>query len=193
MFSYSLVNCVEKGYLYGIQALMATGESLKQVTYAKNGTLIHKACVEGRLMRAVYPSWTPVVSERKVPEPRSFYSEMDSPVIVSMLLDNGVNVNARDRLGNTPLMVAVMGKRTRIIKLLVSRGADWTLENKKGKNASELAPTKKIRQWLEDCIAISQRNEFYLQWMTGIDSEKGVLHVLPEHIINDVCDYVANF
>lgn len=193
MFFYSLADCVEQGYLNGIESILACGYGLDgYVTYATNGTLIHKACVNGKLMRSVFPPWHPVVSaEGKVPMPQSTFCEIDSIVILELLLRNGCNINAVDRHGNTPLMVAVKNGRKKIIKFLVSRGADWTHVNKKGKRACDMANTKDMRHWLERCVTEYQKKEFYLQWRTDINTKTGILHVLPEHVVEQVCSSIT--
>ena len=49
--------------------------------------------------------------------------------IVQLLVDIDANIDARDEFGWTPIMYAVTGGRTNIIKVLVSKGADITVFN----------------------------------------------------------------
>lgn len=60
-----------------------------------------------------------------------------------VLLDHGLDVNAQDICGNTPLMRAVYrskrGTELEFIKLLMSRGADPGIKNKAGESARDFA------------------------------------------------------
>ncbi len=51
---------------------------------------------------------------------------------VSMLLDKGANVNAKDAFGNTPIFLAVEKKDRETIKLLIEKGANVTIKNNAG-------------------------------------------------------------
>lgn len=59
--------------------------------------------------------------------------------LVIALLDNDVNINQTDARGDTALIVAVKNKNTEIVKLLLERGADHGLTNKKKQSAVDLA------------------------------------------------------
>jgi ankyrin repeat protein len=45
------------------------------------------------------------------------------------LLNRGANLNGRDRMGRTPLMLAAMAERVQIVSLLLSRGAAMDLQD----------------------------------------------------------------
>ena len=45
------------------------------------------------------------------------------------LLTKGANINGRDKLGRTPLMLAAMADRVQIVSLLLSRGANMDLQD----------------------------------------------------------------
>ncbi|MDC0255373.1 ankyrin repeat domain-containing protein [Bacteriovoracales bacterium] len=62
---------------------------------------------------------------------------------IRYLLEKGLNINFRDRNGNTALHHAVFGKRPENITFLINSGADPGLKNKKGLNPKELALKKK--------------------------------------------------
>jgi hypothetical protein len=54
---------------------------------------------------------------------------------VAALVSSGVDVDIRDRFGNTPLVVAAQNDRKRISKLLVKAGADLNAVNVAGNSA----------------------------------------------------------
>ena len=57
--------------------------------------------------------------------------------------DDKININFKDKNGNTALHHAVFGKRPENITFLINSGADPGLKNKKGLNPKELALKKK--------------------------------------------------
>lgn len=59
--------------------------------------------------------------------------------IINMLLDNGANINQKDKEGWTALMHAVYQQRLDIAKLLLDWGADRTIRNRNGEKAMDLA------------------------------------------------------
>lgn len=71
-----------------------------------------------------------------------------SAEMISLLLDAGADINARDAQGNTPLMLAVWrlygggepySPSDKMGLLLLDRGADAFLTNKEGRNAADMA------------------------------------------------------
>ena len=63
----------------------------------------------------------------------------NQPQIVAWLLDAGADVNARQQMDYTPLMGAAANARVDILELLLSRGADPSLQTTDGKTAAALA------------------------------------------------------
>ncbi|EFJ38443.1 hypothetical protein SELMODRAFT_73489, partial [Selaginella moellendorffii] len=55
-----------------------------------------------------------------------------SPSVVRLLLKYGVHVNSVDKAGWTPLHVAVRCQQRDILRVLLNRGADWTIANEVG-------------------------------------------------------------
>jgi ankyrin repeat protein len=55
-----------------------------------------------------------------------------TPAIIRKLIDYGVDVNARDRYGNTPLHYAARLKSTELIEMLLDAGAEIDPVNKDG-------------------------------------------------------------
>jgi len=67
----------------------------------------------------------------------------------TILLDNGANVNARNKLsGGTPLMMAAQRDRAEFVALLLSRGANPMLEDDRGMFAHQFARDKTLREML---------------------------------------------
>jgi len=54
---------------------------------------------------------------------------------VELFLEAGINVNARGRYGNTPLIEAADGANTEIVAMLLKAGADPNLRNNEGRSA----------------------------------------------------------
>jgi ankyrin repeat protein len=71
----------------------------------------------------------------------------DNIEVVTLLLDRGADVNAKDEDGNTPLIVALSNPQTNdlnVIKLLLDRGADINAKNNDGRTALTYAMDEDI-------------------------------------------------
>jgi ankyrin repeat protein len=55
--------------------------------------------------------------------------------LISLLLDRGADINARDHSGYTPLHWAVMVRRLAAAKLLIDQGADLEADDNDGRTA----------------------------------------------------------
>jgi hypothetical protein len=55
-----------------------------------------------------------------------------------LLLDKGASVNATNRDGNTPLHIAAFLCNEEIVRLLLQRGANPSLKNKRGETAVDV-------------------------------------------------------
>jgi ankyrin repeat protein len=55
--------------------------------------------------------------------------------IISELLKGGVNINFKNKYGNTPLMYAINRKNFYLVSYLLSKGADPLINDSNGKNA----------------------------------------------------------
>ena len=52
-----------------------------------------------------------------------------------LLVENGANVNDRDRQGSTPLMLAAESARDKVVRVLIDAGADLNAKDNEGKTA----------------------------------------------------------
>lgn len=52
--------------------------------------------------------------------------------IIQILLDNDINVNLRDPKGHTPIMAAAIRGRDKVMKYLITRGADYQAKDRAG-------------------------------------------------------------
>jgi len=59
--------------------------------------------------------------------------------IVSLLLENGAEVNVKNKFGWTPLQLAASGGHLEVVRLLLNSGADVTIKNKFGRTALDYA------------------------------------------------------
>jgi len=62
------------------------------------------------------------------------------------LLDNGAALDARDELGRTPLMLAVMQSRLDVVRLLLGRGADPNIADGAGRTPLQRAKQENLRE-----------------------------------------------
>ena len=72
--------------------------------------------------------------------PLHYASYNDNPQTINLLIDQGLDVNAQDKNGNTPLHCAksFLKENPQVIKVLLERGADPNIRNKDGKLYSEI-------------------------------------------------------
>ena len=72
--------------------------------------------------------------------PLHYASYNDNPQTINLLIDHGLDVNAQDKNGNTPLHCAksFLKENPRVIKTLLEHGADPNIRNKDGKLYSEI-------------------------------------------------------
>ncbi|KAJ8284753.1 hypothetical protein COCON_G00036030 [Conger conger] len=59
--------------------------------------------------------------------------------VASLLLGAGADVDARDKDGKTPLMVAVLNNHEQLVQLLLENGADHDVKNEFGTGVAEMA------------------------------------------------------
>jgi len=69
-------------------------------------------------------------------------AEKGDTEMVKRAISNGADVNANDKYGVTPLMVAVLKGHTEVARLLIEKGADVNARNKDGVTSLMLASMK---------------------------------------------------
>jgi ankyrin repeat protein len=79
--------------------------------------------------------------DESAPEPQAI-------LVVQQLLDAGARIDDRDTRGRTALMVAAEGGHAGIANLLLTRGADPSLQDKAGKRAADLSKLTSLRERL---------------------------------------------
>jgi ankyrin repeat protein len=62
------------------------------------------------------------------------------------LLDQGAALEARDELGRTPLMLAVMQRKPEVVRLLLDRGADPNVADSAGRTPLQRAKQENLRE-----------------------------------------------
>lgn len=72
--------------------------------------------------------------------PLHYAAYNNNPQTINLLIDHGLDVNAQDKNGNTPLHCAksFLKENPRVIKTLLGRSADPNIRNKEGKLYSEI-------------------------------------------------------
>lgn len=71
-------------------------------------------------------------------------NKCSNPKVIEALVEAGADINARNHLGETPLIMAVLqNENTRIFSQLISSGADITICDWQGHNVMEYARREK--------------------------------------------------
>ena len=106
--------------------------------------------------------------------------QQNSPLLVKNLLHGGLNVNATDHQGNTPLHVAVLSNPwrkmihlvTNLCEILLNGGAHQDFVNHDGKTAMDLAKADEVRSFLQEkrklelkCISARAVKRFELPYL----------------------------
>lgn len=97
--------------------------------------------------------------------------QQNSLLLVKNLLHGGLNVNATDHQGNTPLHVAVLSNPC-LCEILLNGGAHQDFVNHDGKTAMDLAKTDEVRSFLQEkrklelkCISARAVKRFELPYL----------------------------
>lgn len=78
--------------------------------------------------------------DRNMVTPLHYAAYKNNPQTINLLIDHGLDVNAQDKNGNTPLHYArsILRENPQVIKTLLEHGADPNIRNKEGKLYSEI-------------------------------------------------------
>jgi hypothetical protein len=87
-------------------------------------------------------------ASRNTPQPAALLSAAASgdTVQTTALLDRGAALEARDELGRTPLMLAVMQRKPEVVRLLLDRGADPNVADSAGRTPLQQAKQENLRE-----------------------------------------------
>ena len=70
------------------------------------------------------------------------YYDYVKPDMVEFLVDNGIEVNIKDKDGNTPLIKACYGNNSAIVRKLLKAGAEVNVKNDKGETPITIVANK---------------------------------------------------
>ena len=77
------------------------------------------------------------------------------PDILQTFLDQGMNVDVKDRNGNTALMWASTGGHKQIVQLLLNHNADIDLKNRFAESALDLTDDEEIKEMIQNHVNTS--------------------------------------
>jgi len=75
-------------------------------------------------------------------------SEKGNSAAVRLLIDNGANVNLRNKYGQTALIIAVKEKQSDAAGILVRSGADVKVKDNEGKTAVDFSADPRVIELL---------------------------------------------
>ncbi|MDH5381919.1 MAG: ankyrin repeat domain-containing protein, partial [Cyclobacteriaceae bacterium] len=84
--------------------------------------------------------------------------ENEKTDVARVLINKGLDVNAQDNDGETPMHASVRGGKDNldIVKLLLDNDADINARNKKGQTVLKRAKGKKVKKYLADKGAVEE-------------------------------------
>jgi ankyrin repeat protein len=100
-----------------------------------------------------------LASANEIPPETALLQAIDNrdTAAIRTLLEQGVNVNARDKTGSTALMRAAEWGRTNVVRLLLDRGADATAKDGEGQTALNYAVMHTLDIPTRDLYAIFRK------------------------------------
>ena len=128
---------MRKNNIKGFTRLLEHGAD-PNVIYDDGGTVIHWAVIhkdERFLIAALKHGGNPNLPAGQEKEPPIFDAAVHAGKDkAGILLDAGADINARDEMGNTPVMVAAGMGQFDLVYYLLERGADYTITDNFGNN-----------------------------------------------------------
>lgn len=118
--------------------------------------------------------------------------------IIPILLEAKANIEAKDRVGKTPLTVAAEGRDTEVVKMLVEKGADVNARDQIGGSpvlwASGLGSPDVVKYLIEkkaDVNVVDVNGLSPLLWAAGIGSPESVEALVKAGAKVDVADKMS--
>lgn len=128
-----------------------------------------------------------IISSNIGDKPNEIYLEYD-PYLIDLLINNGAEVNARDKDGNTPFIIALMQTNKDVILTLLKHNI--SVSNKKSKNRLGFKPIdicKKIISTSIDNFSDSLNNDMIKHFINEInDSIKKLTKINHNMRFNDI-------
>ena len=81
-------------------------------------------------------------------EALSYVTERTSPEVIAYLLDQGLDINHRNKFQNTPLMFAIRHENVPAVQFMVEHGADVRAITRSGRTMVSMAQGPKVRAYL---------------------------------------------
>lgn len=79
----------------------------------------------------------------------------DLPENLERLIAKGININAQDSDGNTPIMICIMHRHLDVFNILVTYEPDLHIQNKNGQTALMLACSIPYSSFIEPILKLS--------------------------------------
>lgn len=74
----------------------------------------------------------------------------DSAAVTTLLLEQGADVNVKDKNGWTALIYATTHSSLDVVKLMIEQGADVNAKDKAGKSALDVANSEEMKKLLRE-------------------------------------------
>lgn len=122
-------------------------------------TLLHLAAHTGRIkiIKALIKQGADVNAVSQNHKNTPLHVAIGEIDVINALLDKGTKVNAVNKLGDTPLHIAVKDGNVNLVKALLDKGANFLLKNKDGKTPKDLAIDDRIKKLLKESTSATQK------------------------------------
>lgn len=126
-------------------------QSILQGNKEDKHTLLHLAAHIGRIkiIKALIKQGADVNAVSQSHRNTPLHVAIGEIDVINALLDKGAKVDAVNKLGDTPLHIAVKDGNVNLVKALLDKGANSLLKNKDGKTPKDLAIDDSMKKLLE--------------------------------------------
>lgn len=128
---------------------------------------------------------------RRASQAIHYAAKMQQPHIARELLSRGIDVNSCDGDGMTPLLYAVLKSNDELIDMFMSKGADWKVQDRQGRNIVYIASNTQrldlITRFIElgcDPNATTVKGRTALAKTAWTGQVAVVAHLLEKHAAN---------